>query len=101
MNQASVGLHAWGNIVPACKGCNDVKGANPWAAHPRLDEVRRVAISNYISEFAYGPDIDELKVVMTKLYELADQQTRALIGFGLVASKPYIAGMHRVHGPQS
>ncbi len=38
--------------------------------------------------------MDELKIVMAKLYELADQQTRALVEFGLVASRPYIAGMH-------
>jgi len=24
MNRESVGLHAWGNVVPACKSCNDV-----------------------------------------------------------------------------
>ena len=28
INRTSVGLHAWGNIVPACKVCNDLKAGN-------------------------------------------------------------------------
>ncbi|MDQ0366361.1 HNH endonuclease [Catenuloplanes indicus] len=94
MNRASVGLHAWGNIVPACRPCNNAKKDDPWYGHPMLDEPRREAISAYITEYRYEPDVDELKIVMAKLYELADQQTRALVEFGLVASRPYIAGMH-------
>jgi hypothetical protein len=94
MNRDSVGLHAWGNVVPACKPCNDLKAARPWEEHPRLDDVRRGAIRAYIVEYGYQPDISELRVVLGKLYELADRQTRALVDFGLVASRPYIAGLH-------
>jgi hypothetical protein len=94
MNRQSVGLHAWGNVVPACKPCNDVKAGHPWLSHPRLDPVRRAAIEGYVSEFGYDPDVAELRIVLGKLYELADRQTRALVDFGLVASRPYIAGMH-------
>ena len=45
MNRTAVGLHAWGNIVPACKLCNDAKAGNAWDAHPRVDQTRREAIS--------------------------------------------------------
>ena len=94
MNRAAVGLHAWGNIVPACKPCNDIKAGHPWAEHEMLDQARRDAINAYITEYGYAPDVAELKVVLAKLYELTDRQTRALVEFGLVASRPYIAGMH-------
>jgi hypothetical protein len=94
INRTDAGLHAWGNIVPACKQCNDIKAGNAWAIHPRLNDARRQAITDYISEFDYAPDVAELKFVLEKLYELADRQTRALVDFGLVASRPYIAGLH-------
>src|SRR4051794_31692558 len=38
MTRAAVGLHAWGNVVPACKACNDAKGGPPWQDHSRLNE---------------------------------------------------------------
>lgn len=95
INRTEVGLHAWGNIVPACKPCNDIKAAKPWRDHPMLDDSRREAIDRYVLEHGYDPDVVELRVVLGKLYELADRQTRALVDFGLVASRPYIAGLHR------
>lgn len=95
INRESVGLHSWGNIVPACKPCNDIKSGRAWQDHPRLDPARRAAIELYVGEYGYDPDIAELRVVLGKLYELADRQTRALVDFGLVASRPYIAGLHR------
>ncbi|WP_144122231.1 HNH endonuclease [Catellatospora sichuanensis] len=94
INRTAVGLHAWGNIVPACEPCNKVKAGNPWEGHPRLDGPRRSAIAAYIAEYRYKPDVTELRIVVEKLYELADTQTRALIDFGLVASRPHIAGLH-------
>lgn len=94
INRTAVGLHAWGNIVPACKACNDVKAGNSWENHPKLDDARRDRIAAYVTEYGYDPDVTELRVVLGKLYELADRQTRALVDFGLVASRPYIAGLH-------
>jgi len=31
MNKEALGLHAWGNIVPACKTCNASKHYKNWA----------------------------------------------------------------------
>ncbi len=98
MNRGAVGLHAWGNIVPACKSCNDIKGGKPWYEHPKLDPRRHEAIASYVTEYGYAPDVTELRIVLSKLYELADKQTRALVDFGLVASRPHIAGMHTSRG---
>lgn len=94
MNRTSVGLHAWGNIVPSCKPCNDVKSGNTWQSHPQLDDDRHEMIATYVTEFGYAPNVEELRIVIGKLYELADQQTRSLVEFGLIASQPYIAGLH-------
>lgn len=94
INREAVGLHAWGNIAPACKPCNDIKAGGNWRLHPRLNSDRREAIEAYIAEYAYDPAVTELRVVLGKLYELADRQTRALVDFGLVASRPYISGLH-------
>ena len=80
--------------MPACKPCNDIKAGHPWGEHKMLDEARREAINGYIAECKYAPNVAELKIVLAKLYELTDRQTRALVEFGLVASRPYIAGMH-------
>ena len=101
INRTSVGLHAWGNIVPACKVCNDLKAGNSWESHPKLDDTRRDRIAVYVAEHGYDPDVTELRVVLGKLYELADRQTRALVEFGLVASRPHIAGLHTTSPPQS
>jgi hypothetical protein len=101
INRTAVGLHAWGNIVPACKTCNDLKSGNAWEMHPKLDDDRRNRIAAYVAEYAYDPDVRELQVVLGKLYELADRQTRALVDFGLVASRPYIAGLHTPPPPPS
>jgi hypothetical protein len=98
INRTSVGLHSWGNIVPSCKACNDIKGGNPWQDHPRLDAARRAAIQTYVSDYRYDPDVGELRIILEKLYQLADRQTRSLIEFGLVASRPHIADLHAPHG---
>ncbi len=95
MNRKSVGLHAWGNVVPACKECNGIKKDEPWDVHPKLNQQRSEAIAAYVSEYGYNPDVAELKIVLGKLYDLADAQTRALVDFALIASQPYIAGFHK------
>ena len=33
MNKTSLGLHAWGNIVPACSPCNAKKQGRAWHAY--------------------------------------------------------------------
>ena len=30
MNKSFLGLHAWGNVVPCCKNCNNEKQQRPW-----------------------------------------------------------------------
>jgi hypothetical protein len=99
MNRKLVGLHAWGNIVPACKDCNNLKSpmdnrGETWHTHPKLNAKRRNRIEDFATKYNYAPIVSDLKVVMEKLYLLTDQHTRALVGFGVSAAHPYIAGLH-------
>jgi hypothetical protein len=98
INRASAGLHSWGNVVPACRECNKKKSDHAWEQHPELNDARREAIRAYIAEYQYAPDVAELLMVLDKLYDLADRQTRSLVEFGLVASKPYIAALYNAKG---
>jgi hypothetical protein len=93
INRESCGLHAWGNVVPACNECNKVKRHHPWQDHPRLDAGRRAAIEAFIAEYGYNPNVTELRAVLANLYDLVDEQTRALVQFAIVASQPYIDGL--------
>lgn len=103
-NRTNVGLHAWGNVVPACRDCNRLKKGNvDWRTHLNAvepDVVRRQARADRIEEFRqryrYEPDVEPLRAVLQSLYQLADRHTRSLVAFAVTASQPYISGMHRL-----
>ena len=78
INRQWAGLHAWGNIVPSCSPCNVSKANKEWRTTTTLNDKRREAIEDYIRDYRYAPDVDELKVVLGKLYELSDKQNRSL-----------------------
>lgn len=69
MNKTFLGLHAWGNVVPCCKPCNNEKQQTPWydfidrkagsASNPRIDKIEQ-----FVSEMNYDPDLN--------LHEYAD-----------------------------
>ena len=61
MNKASVGLHMYGNLVPACKPCNSAKHFSSLtefaAAHP--DRVSAKAVARIQDRAkSYGADLD-------------------------------------------
>ncbi|MGY1663884.1 HNH endonuclease [Geodermatophilus sp. SYSU D00705] len=101
INRESVGLHAWGNLVPACKPCNAAKRSFSWRQHMaalqlpspvRVERTDRTAA--FIAECRYEPDVEHLKLIVSKLYDLSDRQTRGLIEFGLLASAGVLQGLH-------
>ncbi len=63
MNKDSLGLHAWGNVVPACRPCNRDKHRKDWRAFLQtkcegdllLSRQRR--IEAFIEEKQYEPDL--------------------------------------------
>jgi hypothetical protein len=101
INRESVGLHAWGNVVPACRPCNAAKRSFPWQDHvaalPLSNGARAErtdAIATFVVEHRYEPDVEQLRLIVAKLYDFSDQQTRGLIEFGLLASAGVLQGLH-------
>jgi hypothetical protein len=73
MNKADLGLHAWGNIVPACPSCNATKQRKDWRdfiierAGPHAGE-RHARVKSFLDEYGYKPSF-ELRDVAEELYE--------------------------------
>lgn len=100
-NRTFGGLHAWGNVVPACRSCNAAKSQKTWAKHldnlvraNRLTDeesaAREAAIRSMIDHFAYKPQLDALLPVVEDLYRHADVQARSLVQFALSALRPFL-----------
>jgi len=74
MNKTSLGLHAWGNIVPACDVCNAKKQGQPWqdylvqraGAHA---SERYQKVNAFVAEHKYAPDLVDLRGVAEELYD--------------------------------
>jgi HNH endonuclease len=72
MNKAALGLHAWGNIVPACSSCNAKKQGKEWhaflASRAGADTAKRYTkIDAYVKHYKYAPTTD-LRTVAEDLY---------------------------------
>lgn len=73
MNKTDLGLHAMGNVVPACAACNARKQGRDWRefiveragadAHERLTRVK-----TFVTGYHYAPSLD-LRDVAAELYE--------------------------------
>ena len=76
MNKECLGLHAWGNIVPSCKPCNDVKHFKNWEVYLKtscgsdaeLCELRTGKIRAFLAEFKYEPNL-QLQSIANNLYQ--------------------------------
>jgi len=69
MNKDSLGLHAWGNVVPSCKDCNNEKQQRPWQEFLKYKaaddaEIRRQRIDSFVVNMNYEPNLN--------LHEYAD-----------------------------
>ena len=99
-NKEQLGLHAWGNIAPACKKCNNLKRYRNWSAlidevamSPAEAETRKARIIAMQTEYHYAPAIDALRVEVEALYRRADEQARAMVSDAVTASAALIAAM--------
>lgn len=67
LNKDSGGLHAWGNVVPACQPCNARKHGREWRDFLLEDAgaggpERHKRIQAFIKHHAYAPDVDVSRV---------------------------------------
>jgi hypothetical protein len=72
-NKTSLGLHAWGNVVPACQDCNSRKLGREW--HEYLVEragtsaaERYKRVKDFINHYKYDPDPADLRDTAEELY---------------------------------
>jgi len=64
INMTSIGLHAWGNIVPACNNCNSVRREEDWQVFLgrkslgclQTYQARESKILSYIAKYNYNPN---------------------------------------------
>jgi len=73
MNKADLGLHAWGNVVPACQPCNAKKQGGDWQdfiierAGTQATE-RHARMKAFLAEYRDQPT-QHLRAVAEELYE--------------------------------
>lgn len=83
MNKADLGLHAWGNIVPACQACNAKKQRSDWRdfiierAGANAGE-RHARMKSFLEKYGYRPSLD-LRDIAEELYEEVGSISMTLI----------------------
>lgn len=73
MNKTSLGLHAWGNVVPSCQDCNAKKQGREWHAflisRASVNAAERYQrVKEFVAKYKYNPDYDGLRRVAEDLY---------------------------------
>ncbi len=73
MNKSGLGLHAWGNVVPACGPCNAKKQGGDWrdfiiqrAGEHALERHERMY--KFLDHYGYKP-VQDLRAVAEELYD--------------------------------
>jgi hypothetical protein len=83
MNKSSLGLHAWGNVVPCCSPCNNEKQQKPWEQFlkqksPESSDERIKRIWEFVESKSYDPNLN-LHDFADNLYEDVGEVTMTLI----------------------
>ncbi len=83
MKKASLGLHAWGNVVPCCKACNNEKQQKPWTdfiIQKAGDKTtyRIKVVKDFVKSEKYDPTLN-LHQIADNLYEDVGQVAMTLI----------------------
>ncbi len=91
LNRTSLGLHAWGNIVPSCAFCNSFKQGRPWhevvaerAGEDAAERYKR--INSFVSHYDYDPPYD-LASATADLYAETGEVAMALIRMKIKRTK--------------
>ncbi len=110
VNKSDIGLHAWGNVVPACGPCNNRKNRTEWRAFLRSssstdEEFNRRAsrIQEFRRKYRYAPGIG-LEIVAASLYEEVGALVVGLIDQKIKSAEAVIARLADIEprdGPPS
>ncbi|ORC19972.1 MULTISPECIES: hypothetical protein [Rhodococcus] len=92
MNKSGLGLHAWGNVVPACGPCNAKKQGGDWrefilqrAGEHASERHRRMKA--FLEQYGYRPEGD-LREVAESLYDEVGAIAMALIDAKIKRLRP-------------
>ena len=83
MNKSSLGLHAWGNVVPCCQPCNNEKQQKPWkefmvSKAGEYANARIKIIEDFVESKNYDPSLN-LHEYADNLYEDIGEVAMTLI----------------------
>jgi hypothetical protein len=84
VNKDTLGLHAWGNVVPCCGSCNNEKQQQDWQvflkskAHGETFHQREEKIKQFVQNKKYDPNLN-LEEFAGNLYEDVGAVAMALI----------------------
>jgi hypothetical protein len=74
INRTSLGLEAWGNLVPSCGNCNEKKHKRDWIEF--LKEVagedfqtKKDIIQEFVQKYHYSPNHESISLAVEELYE--------------------------------
>jgi len=97
INKDYLGLHCWGNIVPACKECNNQKNTSTWDEFLRakvsdtmLYQKRRDMVVGYAKKYGYNAQKLNLSSVAGNLYEDVGEVASTLIKLRLAQANELI-----------
>jgi 5-methylcytosine-specific restriction endonuclease McrA len=74
MNKTALGLHAWGNVVACCQGCNNEKQQTDWSdflkkkVEGEVFDSQRDRIEQFVASKNYDPNLN-LHEYADNLYE--------------------------------
>lgn len=98
MNKEYLGLHAWGNIVPCCSGCNNQKNNRNWKEFLKSKSPQKVfqkkleAVERFMLEMNYNPNINLFNVA-TNLYADVGEVATTLINLRYSQAKEEIVAV--------
>jgi len=83
-NRTDLGLHAWGNIVAACRECNAKKQGGDWRdfiierAGPDAAERHR-RMRDFLKKYDYAPNSADIRDITAELYDEVGEIAMTLI----------------------
>ncbi len=100
LNKESLGLHAWGNVVPCCRECNAVKHNENWGTFLRSRsgrkyDVRLRRIRAFQRKYRYSPRLN-IQTIASNLYQDVGEVAMTLVELRFKQAAKEIARITKV-----
>lgn len=83
INKKSLGLHAWGNVVPCCRHCNKEKHHSDWESFVKQKNTgvvyknRFTLIKTFQKKYKYNPNLNLTLIANNRLRDISKVGIRA------------------------